>query len=303
MKNDITNEELLRKWLDGELSQEEIKALESSDVFNDYKKIIEATKALDVPEYDTEREYFKLQSLNETKKTPIKSLKKWLYPAAAVLIALLGYFYFLNQTTSYKTAFGEQLAIILPDNSKVRLNSKSSLEFKESNWEKERIIKLTGEGFFEVEKGQKFQVKTEEGIVEVLGTKFNVSVQTNFFEVTCLEGKVKVIDLNNNAEVLVQGMAFRTYNGIIQKWNHNRTKLSWIQGESSFENSPLSQVLIAFENQYNVTFQSKNVDVNQHFTGSFTHKDLHIALETLFDAMEISYTFEGERNIVLLKTE
>lgn len=303
MKNDITNGEIIRKWLDGELSQEEIDDLKPSNAYDDYKKIIEASDALHVPDYDIENEYFKIQNSNNTKNSPVRRIKKWMYAAAAILIVSLGSFYFINQTTSYQTGFGEQLVITLPDDSKVRINSNSTLEFKDSNWEEKRIVELTGEGFFEVEKGEAFLVQTKEGTVEVLGTKFNVSVQSNFFEVRCLEGKVKASDLENNSAILNKGMAFRNFDGDIQKWNFISTKPSWVGGESTFENAPLKQVLITFENQYNVAFESKNIDVNQHFTGGFTHKNLSTALETLFDAMEISYTFEEERKIVLFKSE
>ena len=302
MKNDITNGEVIRKWLEGELSQEEIEALKSSDVYDDYKKIIDATDNLNAPEYDIEKEYFKIQNLRSEKKSSVRQLKRWVYGAAAILLVSLGYFYFANITTTYKTGFGEQLAITLPDNSHVRLNANSTLEFKERKWSDERTLNLTGEGFFEVEKGTPFVVKTKEGTVEVLGTKFNVSVQPDFFEVKCSEGKVRASNSGQD-EVLTQGMGFRTTNGAVQKWNFSNSQPSWIQGESSFVDSPLTQVLIDFQNQYNVTFVTENIDKNQHFSGSFTHNDINTALKTLFDAMEISYTFEGEQKIVLFKSE
>ncbi|WP_298893627.1 FecR family protein [uncultured Psychroserpens sp.] len=303
MENDITNGEIIRKWLEGELSQEEIEALKSSNVYDDYKKIIDATNNLNVPDYDIEKEYVKIQQLRTHKKAAAKQIKNWMYAAAAVLVVTLGYFYFTDTSTSYQTGFGEQLAITLPDNSKVRLNANSSIEFNEGNWEEERALKLVGEGFFEVEKGSTFLVTTNEGTVEVLGTEFNVAVQPNFFEVQCLEGKVKASDFKQKQALLTQGKGFRSVNGVIQEWNFNNKKPSWILGESSFNDSPLTQVLIAFQNQYNVTFETKGIDKNQRFTGSFTHDDINTALETLFDAMEISYTFEEEQKIVLFKSE
>ncbi|WP_298901125.1 FecR family protein [uncultured Psychroserpens sp.] len=303
MKNDITNGEIIRKWLDGELSHEEMEALKSSDAYDDYKKIIDATDNLNAPDYDIEKEYFKIQNLKSTKRSSVRQLKQWMYGAAAVLLVTLGYFYFANATTTYKTGFGEQLAISLPDNSHVRLNANSTLELKKRTWEEDRTIELTGEAFFEVEKGTPFIVKTNEGTVEVLGTKFNVSVQPDFFEVKCSEGKVKATKFGQDGEILTQGMGFRTTNGAVQKWSFNNGQPSWIQGESSFVDSPLTQVLIAFQNQYNVTFVTKDIDKNQHFSGSFTHDDINTALKTLFDAMEISYTFEEEQKIVLFKSE
>nr|WP_321233962.1 FecR family protein [uncultured Psychroserpens sp.] len=303
MEKDITNGSIIRKWLEGELSQEEMEAIKSSDAYDDYKKIIDTVNVLNVPEYDIDKEYFKIQNLRNKKQKPVKQLKKWLYTAAAILLFSLGYFYFTTQPTGYQSGFGEQVAVTLPDNSKVLLNANSSIEFVESKWKKERTVELVGEGFFEVEKGSKFLVKTSEGIVEVLGTEFNVSVQPDFFEVICLEGKVKATDSKQNETILTKGMGYRAILGDTHKWNFSSAKPSWIHGESSFNNSPLKQVLIAFQNQYNITFINKNIDENQRFTGSFTHDNFNTALKTLFDAMEISYTFEEERKIVLFKSE
>lgn len=303
MEKDITNGDMIRKWLEGELSQEEMDAIKTSDAYNDYKKIIDATNALNAPEYDIEKEYFKIQSLKSSKKSPVKHLKKWMYSAAAILLITLGYFYFSNQTTHYQTGFGEQLSVTLPDNSKVRLNANSTIEFNEHDWSSEREVRLKGEGFFDVESGSKFLVKTSQGKVEVLGTKFNVAVHQDFFEVTCFEGKVKATDIKQNHTILTQGKGYRNANGKIQKWDFSDRKASWSKDESNFNNTPIKYVLIAFQNQYNVTFENKNVDENQRFTGSFTHNKIDTALETLFDAMEISYTFEGERKIVLFKSE
>jgi transmembrane sensor len=44
------------------------------------------------------------------------------------------------------------------------------------DWSKERTLSLEGEAFFEVQKGSKFSVVTSDGIVEVLGTSFDVTV-------------------------------------------------------------------------------------------------------------------------------
>ncbi|WP_460220415.1 FecR family protein [Psychroserpens sp. MEBiC05023] len=303
MEKDITNGSIIRKWLEGELSEQEISALKTSDTYKDYKKIIDAADALNVPTYDIDQEYIKIQSLKQQKSKPVVKLKHWMYTAAAILVLAFGYFYLVNDTAKYHTAYGEQLTVTLPDNSKILLNANSSIEFDEPNWDKKREVSLSGEGFFEVEKGSKFTVKTNQGLVEVLGTKFNVLVQSNVFEVTCLEGKVKASDTKGKSTILTRGMGYRNIIGETEAWNFTETHPSWTQGESSFVNAPLHQVLITFQNQYNVTFENKNVDENQRFTGSFTHDNFNTALKTLFDAMEISYTFEEEQKIVLFKSE
>ena len=68
-----------------------------------------------------------------------------------------------------------------------------------------------------MEKGTSFRVLTSEGIIEVLGTEFNITVRDNYFEVQCFEGKVKVTSSNtDNETILTQGNALRIVNN-----NHN----------------------------------------------------------------------------------
>ncbi len=301
MEKDNIDEQIIRQWLDGELSKEKIEELGRYDVYKDYKRIIDATNNLSVIEYNDDELFSKIKKENNPKEKPVKRLKFWLYSAAASILVLLGYMYFYGQSQEYKTGYGEQLLVVLPDNSKVKLNANSSLQFKERLWEENRVVKFNGEGFFEVEKGRSFRVETSEGVVEVLGTKFNVIVQPNLFEVTCQEGKVKTSNLKGKSQILTRGMGIRMISDGLQSIDFNGEEPTWLKGESSFNDTPLKQVITALQNQFGITITSKSVDQSQLFTGSFTHSNLNIALKTVFDAMEISYTFENDKEVVLFK--
>jgi len=299
MKKDLTDEAILRQWLEGDLSPEELEQLKNHEAFNDYKKIIDATEGLYVPEYDADKLFSKIKERKQFTKKPIKRIAYWLSASAAAILLL--FIYFANQTIEYSTGIGEDLVVTLPDNSKVHLNSNSFLEYKKNDWENNRTLKFSGEAYFEVSKGQKFLVETKEGIVEVLGTKFNVIAQSDFFEVLCQEGKVKASNNAGKSGILTQGKGFRSIENqeFILEFNGNRP--SWLKGESSFNGTPLTQVIVALQNEFGVVINYKNIDKNQRFTGSFTHENLELALKTVFDAMEISYTFEDDQKIVLYK--
>jgi ferric-dicitrate binding protein FerR (iron transport regulator) len=67
--------------------------------------------------------------------------------------------------------------IVLPDQSIVWLNNNSEISFDQNlNQQKVRKVKLRGEAFFEVQPdpARPFQVETPHGLIEVLGTSFNV---------------------------------------------------------------------------------------------------------------------------------
>ena len=62
---------------------------------------------------------------------------------------------------------------------------------------------FTGEGFFSVQKGSRFKVVSQQGIVEVLGTQFNILSRKGTYEVACVEGKVKVHDSKKISGVIL----------------------------------------------------------------------------------------------------
>lgn len=103
------------------------------------------------------------------------------------------------------TPRGGQYRIILPDNSEVLLNASSSLRFaKNINQQSVRVVELTGEGYFSVQKSasKPFVVKTHAQQIQVLGTVFNVnSYDKSIVYTTLLEGSVRL----NNQSVLKPG--------------------------------------------------------------------------------------------------
>ncbi|WP_299104583.1 FecR family protein [uncultured Tenacibaculum sp.] len=296
----------LARWVNNELTQDELSEFKKSEDYNIYKRIIETSSELSVQSFDEQELFNKVKTkLSNKKETKVISLKsRWIYTVAASIAILLGGFYFFSSLDkSYTTGFGEQLAILLPDNSELMLNSKSTVSFNKNNWSTNRNINLKGEGFFKVEKGQTFTVNTAQGNVKVLGTQFNVINHDTYFEVTCYEGKVSVSTSKDDI-ILTKGMGYRMMNSSkSEQWNFDfSSSKSWITGESSFESTPLSEVIKSLENQYNIKIKNtESVDLNQRFTGSFTHSNLDVALKTVFVPMKIDITFTDEKTISLVK--
>ena len=77
------------------------------------------------------------------------------------------------------------------------LNAASSLRFPTRFTERERVVSLKGEAYFEIAKNpaQPFRVVTDEGMdVEVTGTHFNIMayVDEEYIKTTLTEGKVRI---------------------------------------------------------------------------------------------------------------
>lgn len=301
MNKEKMDNNFLARWVAGDLSFEELEAFKKSKDYAIYKKINEKSQLFEVPKYNLEEGLLKIQNKISKKKNPkLFKLSNTIYKVAASVIILFGLFYFFNLPQVHNTTYGEKLTFNLPDNSIVHLNANSKIEYIEKNWDENRTLSLIGEAFFEVEKGSNFKVNTPFGTVEVLGTKFTVISNKNYIEVHCYEGKVRV-NTQGLETILNPKDAFRNTNSITENWKFKDASPTWLNGETTFYNTPLKQVLIALENEFGIHFNKKNIDSTQRFTGSFTHNDIDTALKTVFVPMNISFTFNDENSIVLVK--
>ena len=256
----------------------------------------------------------KVAALKNTKaKFPVKkekkviSLKPYLYVAAASVVLILSVLGFLNATVTYDNPKGgELLAITLPDNSTIKLNAGSTLTRKRFFWNSDRTLNLNGEAYFEVEKGKKFSVHTDYGTVSVLGTKFNIKARKNIFDLHCFEGAVRFDQKDTSkSEVLYQNdRIFIQKSTDIKKEKASRNNPTWIDNISIFHQQPLPVVLDDLRIQYNVEFETNNINLNRLFSGSFIHNNLDTALKTTLRPMGINYTIskkDNNKTIIILK--
>jgi ferric-dicitrate binding protein FerR (iron transport regulator) len=99
---------------------------------------------------------------------------------AAALLLLAGIFSLLRfYTTTKSCPAGQHLSYILPDGSSVEMNADSKITFHPLWYRFARKIDFEGEGYFEVKKSKKFEVVSESGTTEVLGTSFNIYSRDN----------------------------------------------------------------------------------------------------------------------------
>lgn len=295
----MNREELIKKWLDNNLSTEEQKAFEQLEDYNELIQMDSALKDFKAPNFSVDNTYQILKP--KLKPDTIKS-NTWFKPllriAAIFAIGFSIYYYTTTIDSQFNTSIAQQSTIELPDASTVDLNANSTLVFNEKHWSASREVKLYGEAFFKVAKGQRFDVITNDGMVSVLGTQFNVRQRDSYFEVTCFEGLVAVTH-NDKTVKLKPGYTFQIIDGkLLADEKENTTLPSWLRGESSFKSVPLKYVISEFENQYNQKITLDQIDTSRLFTGSFTHKNLDLALQSITIPLNLSYS-KSEKSIVL----
>ena len=297
----MKREDLISKWLDNDLKDQEFEAFKKLEDYNDLVKLSNGVKAFKANDFDSSKELNRvLKTIHSTKKQ-MHWLKPMLRVAAILAICCSLYYYTTTLNTTITTEFAQKTTIELPDASTVSLNAKTFLAYNKKSWKDERNIELDGEAFFKVAKGSKFNVITKAGKVTVYGTQFNVKQRDNYFEVICYEGVVGVT-FNSQLTKLKAGDSFLIIDGkSIAKEKEEKAAPSWLNNESQFKSLPYKEVLAEFERQYDVTILTENIDTNQLFTGGFAHNHLEIALKSI--TLPLHLTYSKNNHTITLKRD
>ena len=185
----------------------------------------------------------------------------------------------------------------------VKINAGSKLSYYPDEWDETRSIELQGEALFQVEKGGTFEVLTELGRVQVLGTVFNVYAREKKFTVACQSGLVAVTNLDGDLsrEIGAGQLAVMEQNEIQVTKISNPIQIgSWQNGDFYFSRTPLSEVVAELERQFNVAIE---FDTSQKttYTGYFSNKDLDKALTNVCTPLGLEYNFKEKERKVLIK--
>lgn len=223
--------------------------------------------------------------------------------AASIAIVLVSIFVlaFYAGRVELSTAQQQVKNHELPDGSVVTLNANSNIKYNTYLWFLDRSVEMSGEAFYEVQKGETFSVLTRSGQVAVLGTKFNVSQREASFHVACFEGRVSVSDANGKSgKILTQGLATRLDNNkLTEPFDFNKEKLSaWKKGLFFFEKENLEEVFAEIEAYYGKEIRYEKGIEGKKFSGVFNKGELKNVLEIVCSSMGLSYEIRDSEVIV-----
>ena len=292
----------LAEWLAGKMTDEELITFKQTPGYATYSKIAECTQQLETPAFDKKvvLDNILKRRLNGSKSISLYN-RKWL-KIAAVFMVFLGITYIFNSNYTQKEIAlnNQKTTFSLPDNSQVVLNSNSDIEYKKWNWSKNRSLTLTGEAYFKVAHGEKFEVVTKLGKVTVLGTQFNVKARANRFDVSCFEGKVKV-NYNNIEKVITknQSVAFENDSEILIP-NNALSNPTWISGELNFNSKKLTEILAEINREYNSNVSVETPNESQLFTGSIPTDNLENALKIICKTYHLKLSNNNQDKTLLI---
>ncbi|UPK66765.1 FecR family protein [Chitinophaga filiformis] len=156
------------------------------------------------------------------------------------------------------TPRGGQFRVVLPDGTKVWLNSASMLRYPTAFTGRERVVELEGQGYFEVAANaqQPFKVKVHSMEVQVLGTDFDIMAYRDEASIntTLLAGSVQVKE-GSNEQILRPGQQ-----AVMNNEDHQLTVriadikkvTAWKNGLFVFNNMALPAILREVARWYDV---------------------------------------------------
>jgi len=212
----------------------------------------------------------------------------------------------LNNTLSVPS--GGQYMLILPDNSKVWLNSGSSLTYATTFTGAQRVVELIGEGYFEIAKDAEhpFVVKSGRSNVRVLGTHFNVSAYPNekLNEVTLAEGSVMLTVGKQFTKIKPgQQASFNQHDDLIAlKEVDAEEAIDWKNGYFQFDNASMERVMNKVKRWYNIDIEYQGKQPAVKLTGMISrNNNLSKILDLLQSTGGVSFEIVNKKVIVKSK--
>jgi transmembrane sensor len=325
MQDELNFKKLATKFLAGEITDSEITALRSllekdaklRRIFDQENEIWQEINT------NTKHDYYKTDDgwnsissklgIDNVKNSSIYIISKRRFLAiavAAVVVCLMtigGISFWLTDKQSAKqsteawttisTEEGEKAHVCLADSTQVFINSASSFKYAANYNLNERIVKLSGEAYFNVHTNPEkpFVVQLDKMTVSATGTKFNVLSYPNEgrVETTLEEGKIQVAIKGQETIQVKSGqqVVYFTKTGkAIVRDVATETYTSWKENKLRLIDTPFEEALRKIARRYNVSFEIRNSDLlNLKYTATFIDESIGKVMQMLQEVSPISY--------------
>lgn len=329
------NKVLLKKYLNNTCSDQELEQVkqflqqpESASLFREV--LDEAWQEMEDPEVDlqamaTYRQQLmqNFQNDNECRQKTVRLWpKRWLkYAAILVLPLMFGIYQFSksNKEVSAKVALleaynpkGQRSTVTLSDGTIVYLGSNSKIRYPKT-FASIREMELVGEAFFKVKRDptRPFIIHTNKIQTKVLGTSFKIEAfQGSPIEVSVATGKVRVDRQANKSNKHLTSVAVLTP-GHLVNWDEKTEKATlndvstrelelWKDGNLTFNNQRLADVVAVLERCYNVNIKILPDDLSDYRIN--TTCSLNESIDKIMSVMSKagSFKYKLERNQIII---
>lgn len=238
-------------------------------------------------------------------------LSRWFQYAAAVLLFIgigIASHVYTHESMAIENEYlveadkGQRASVTLPDGTKVWLNSHTQISYGSNYGQKDRIVKLEGEAFFEVAKDKEhcFIVKAGNLDVEALGTSFNVKAykEDQYIVATLFTGSIRAT-AGKNSVILApdQQVLFDTESSRLKvdKPENVLYACMWRDNELAFKGETLNDIAIRLNRIYNVQVLFKSEKIKQYrFSGVIKNNSLDNVIQIISLTAPIIYESRGD---------
>lgn len=238
-------------------------------------------------------------------RPPIWAVMKWA-AVIAVPIALIISLYFNFQPEDMKSLViaanqGEKANVVLPDGSKVDINSASKIIYFNDYNKVSRNLQLDGEAYFDVkhDKTKPFVVKCHDIRITVLGTTFGIRAYKDdrFISVVLKTGK---IILQTPSEYIVMHPNERIVYDCSTQTTETETVVAseyvnWRQDRLRFDDETIEEIMRVISRTHNINIRFSNDSLKkQRFTGTLDNKNIETVMNMISKTSTIKFKFEKD---------
>jgi len=221
--------------------------------------------------------------------------------SVVILASMISFLRFYSKTYSCPPA--NHITVNLPDGSMINMNASSRLSYHPYWWRFSRDLDFEGEAFFTVQKGNRFRVRSNEGVTEVVGTSFNIFSRSEDYRVTCMSGHVRVSSVRTDVEALLQPFEEARIDRLgdfeIVLVSDKQTEPAWMSRHLKFTSTNLREVLDEIERQFNVKIELTG-KTNYIYTGNFSYNtDIESILSLICKPLDLEFIKNAEAEYII----
>lgn len=220
---------------------------------------------------------------------------------------LSGKFAYKNRSasTTVITDEGERANLFLSDSTLIIMNSGSKLEYTSDYNIEGRVLKFSGEAFFDVHTDPEnpLVVQLDKMTISSIGTRFNILSYDNEdrIETTLEEGKIRVLVEGNKVVDIKpdQQVVYETKTGELTVRDVvTETYTSWIENKLKLVDTPLEEAFRKIARRYNVIFEIKSRELLElKYTATFIDESIEDVMKMLKIVSPIEYKIYNRTGI------
>jgi hypothetical protein len=203
------------------------------------------------------------------------------------------------------TPRGGQYQLGLSDGSKVWLNASSSIHFPTTFNGKERVVELTGEGYFEIARNtaMPFSVTVNGIRVHVLGTHFNINAYHDepVVRTTLIEGGLKVVAAEQTVLLRPGQQAVAGEDGRSLKLDPGadlEEVMAWKNGIFNFKNQDIAVIMRQISRWYDVEVVYEGKRPEGHFSGMISRNTSAYTVLKMLEYGGVHFRIAGGKIII-----